>query len=140
MTAFPELKAFQDLERWFERDFVPMIPVWREVIPAANIYETKNEVVAELALPGIEAKDVDIEIENDVLSLKAESQKEEKQEERNYYRREIIQRSFSRTINLPVSVQAGKAKAQMKDGVLRVTIPKAESVKRKKIKVAVGNK
>lgn len=126
------------MDDFFDRDFVPMLPVWQESGPSANIYETDTEVVAELSLPGIDAKEVDVEVENDTLTVKGESKKETTRKDRHYYRREFSRRSFSRSLILPTEVQADKAKATMKDGILTVTVPKAESAKRKKVKVAVG--
>lgn len=137
MALLPELRPFRELESLFDREFIPFVPVWQETMPSVNLYETDNAVVAEFSLPGMQAKDIEIELENDVLTVRGESKQEQEEKGRHYYRREFSQRRFSRSLTLPVEVQADKAKAEMKNGVLQVTIPKAESAKRKKVKVAV---
>ncbi len=137
MALLPELRNFQDMDRFFDRDFVPMVPLWQESVPSANVYETEDKVVAEFSLPGIKGDEVGVEVEDDTLTISAESKHEEEQNERSYYRREIAQQSFKRRVALPKPVQSNQAKADMENGILTVTMPKAEQAKRKSVKVNV---
>lgn len=105
--------------------------------PAMDIYQDKDNVIVETSLPGVNPEKVEITIENDVLTIsgQAEDQKEVKRE--NYYRKEIYQGSFSRAVILPMRVKADEAQAQSEKGILKITIPKAEEVKPKKIAIKV---
>ena len=105
--------------------------------PAIDVYETKNEVIIESPLAGINPDDVEISIENDVLTLRGESKKESEVDEKNYYRQEIRSGSFYRSVALPAHVIADKAKAESKEGMLKITIPKAGETRGKTIKVKV---
>lgn len=103
--------------------------------PAIDVYETKENVVVKAPLAGIDPKNVELAIENDVLTIKGESSKESEVDEKNYYRKEIRSGSFFRSINLPAHVISDKAEAEFKDGMLNITIPKAEQPKLKTIKI-----
>lgn len=122
------------MEKFFER------PLVKGFTPAIDIYEIKNEVVAETPLAGVNPDDVDISVENDVLTLKGETKKESEVEEKNYYRKEIRAGSFFRSVALPAHVIAAKAKAESKDGMLKIIIPKAPKAKTKAIKVKITGK
>ncbi len=108
-----------------------------DFFPALDVYQDKDNVVAELSLPGIDPNRVDITIENDVLTVSgtAESKQEVKRED--YYRKEVRTGSFSRSIVLPMAVKGDDAQARYDKGVLTITMPKEESVKPKKIAVQV---
>jgi HSP20 family protein len=108
-----------------------------EWAPSVDIAETDNEVVVTAELPGIKQDDVDITITDDVLTLKGEKKEEKEVKEKNYHRIERSYGSFQRSISLPAGVQADKAKATYKDGVLHITVPKAEEAKPKQIKIDV---
>ena len=101
-----------------------------EWAPSVDVAETENDVVVTAELPGVEQDDVDITITDDVLTLKGEKKEEKEVKEKNYHR-------FQRSISLPAGVQADKAKAIYKDGVLHITLPKAEEAKPKQIKIDV---
>ncbi len=130
---------FRDLDRFFEEeDFFPVIPtVSRKIRPPMNVYQTKNDVVVEVSLAGVDPKDVEVTVENDVLTVKGEKKEEKETKEKDYYCKEIRSGSFVRSISLPVPVKANKARAESKDGVLKVTIPKAEVKAAKKIPITI---
>ena len=106
--------------------------------PAIDVYETKKEVVVEAPLAGVNPDDVEISIENDVLGIKGESKKESEVDEKNYYRKEVRAGSFFRSVALPAHVISDKAQAESKEGMLKITIPKAPEAKPKTIKVKIS--
>jgi len=110
-----------------------------QFMPAVDVYEEKENIIVETQLAGIDPEKVDISIENDVLCIKGESEKKSEVEDKNYYRKEIRSGSFYRSIPLPAHVMGDKASAEAKDGVLRISIPKAEESKPKKIVINSKN-
>lgn len=106
--------------------------VWR---PAVDIYEEENGIVLEAELPGIEKKDISIDVKDRVLTLKGDRTAESETEGKNYYRRERTYGEFQRVFTLPEGVNADDIKADFKDGVLEVHIPKAEVEEPKKITI-----
>ena len=104
-------------------------------VPAVDMYQTDNEVVVKVALPGIKADDVQINVTGEVLTLKGESKHEEEVKEKAYHMREQRWGAFERSIVLPTEVVADKAKADFENGVLTITLPKAEEVKPKTINI-----
>jgi HSP20 family protein len=102
---------------------------------AVDVIETKDEVIVKAAVPGIKPEDIDVSVTGDVLTIKGETNAEEKIEQANYLRQERRYGSFSRQLSLPTTVVADKAKAEFEHGVLTLTLPKAEEVKPKTIKV-----
>ena len=105
--------------------------------PSVDIFENDNEVVFKAELPGMNAKDIEIKLENNVLMLKGERRFEKETDEKNYHRIEREYGSFSRSFALPTAVNAEKVTAEYKDGILKVTLPKKEETKPKPIKIAV---
>ena len=103
--------------------------------PAIDLYQTDEEVVVKAALPGLKAEDVQITVTDNVLTLRGEFKWENGQEEATYHIREQRYGSFERSIMLPVDVQTDKAKADFQNGVLTITLPKAEAVKPKTINI-----
>jgi len=103
--------------------------------PALDMYEDKDNVVIETQLGGIDPEKVDISIENNILTIKGESEKKSEVDEKNYYRKEIRRGSFYRTVSLPTKVDGDKATAVNEDGILKITVPKAAEVKIKTIKI-----
>lgn len=103
--------------------------------PAVDMYQTDDEVVVKVALPGFRADDVQINVTGDVLSLRGEMKHEEENKERAWHIREHRWSSFERSIALPTEVTADKAVADFENGVLTITLPKAEEVKPKTISV-----
>lgn len=128
-------EPFREIDRLFEE--IPSI--FPEKItgftPAMDIYETKDKVVVETPLAGVDPKDVEISIKDDVLTVRGESEKKEEVEEKDYYRKEIRCGSFYRSVSLPTHVLGEKASATSVNGMLKIEIPKAPEVKEKTIKV-----
>jgi HSP20 family protein len=108
-----------------------------EWAPSVDVAETDEEIVVTAELPGIKQEEVDISIADNVLTLKGEKKEEKEVKEKNYHRIERSYGSFQRSISLPTGVDAGKAKATYKDGILCVTVPKVEEAKPKQIKIDV---
>jgi HSP20 family protein len=105
--------------------------------PRTNVTETKDGLTITAELPGLEAKDVDVAIAGDMLTIKGEK-KQEKEEKDEYHH--VVERTygaFSRMVRLPAPVAADKIKASFKNGVLTVSLPKTEEAKQKAIPVSV---
>ncbi len=106
-------------------------------LPAIDLYQDADEVVVKAALPGMKAEDVHISITADVLTLSGEIKEEADQKEVTYHIREQRQGMFERFVMLPTEVQTEKAKADFENGILTITLPKAEAVKPKTISIKV---
>jgi HSP20 family protein len=105
--------------------------------PAVDIYETDNEVILKAELPGVDQKGIDIQVENNTLTLHGERKLERDTKQENYHRIERAYGSFYRSFTLPGTVDQEKIGADYKDGVLTVVLPKREETKPKQIKVSV---
>ena len=106
--------------------------------PAVDIYETEHELVVKADLPEVDPKDLDIRVENNILTIRGERKFEKKVNEDNYLRVERAYGSFSRSFSLANTVNSEAIKADYVNGVLTLTIPKREEAKPKQIKVNVG--
>jgi HSP20 family protein len=129
-----------EMEKWFDFPFSgESLPAeraaWR---PAVDVYEEKGELVVKADLPGLSKDDIDVEVEDDVLTLKGTRQEENESEEGGHYRCERASGAFERTFRLPAGVDASKIKAAFKDGVLTIRLPKAEEAKPRKIKIGLN--
>jgi HSP20 family protein len=105
--------------------------------PAVDMYETKDDLVVTAELPGVNEKEVQLSITGDVLSLRGERTLNQDTSQENFHRGERWYGRFERHLSLPISVQADKVKATYRDGVLTITLPKAEEIKPKSIKIDV---
>jgi HSP20 family protein len=106
--------------------------------PAVDIYDHDGNIVLKAELPGVDAKNVDIRLENNVLTLSGERKLDSEVKRESYHRVERTYGSFTRSFTLPTVVDQEKIKAEYRDGVLRVTLPKREESKPKQISIAVG--
>ena len=106
--------------------------------PAVDIYEHEGNLVLKAELPGIDPKDVDVRVENNVLTLQGERKFESEVKREEYHRVERAYGTFSRSFTLPNVVDTDKIKAEFKDGLLRVVLPKREEAKPKQISIAVS--
>jgi HSP20 family protein len=106
--------------------------------PAVDIYETEHELVVQADLPDVNPQDLDIRVENNILTIRGERKFENKVNEENYLRVERSYGSFSRSFSLANSVNSEAIKADYQNGVLTLSIPKREEAKPKQIKVNVG--
>ena len=107
-------------------------------MPALDVMEMPEEFTVKMALPGWKPEDVEVTVENGVLILRSEwkQAEEHKDDKSRWLQREIRYSSFERSIHLPTEVEADKATAMFKNGMLTLTIPKAEVIKPKQIKIA----
>jgi HSP20 family protein len=103
--------------------------------PSVDIYENKEQIVLEAELPGMNREDFDLSVENNVITLKGERHFEKTDEQDNYHRVERAYGSFTRSFTLPNTVSAESANAEYKNGVLRVTLPKREETKSRRIEI-----
>jgi HSP20 family protein len=106
--------------------------------PAVDIYETEHELVVKADLPEVNPQDLDIRVENNILTIRGERKFDNKVDEENYLRVERAYGSFSRSFSLANSVKSDAIKADYQNGVLTLSIPKREEAKPKQIKVNVG--
>jgi len=106
-------------------------------VPRVDVKEQDNEVIVSAELPGMDQKDVDVEVTSDSVRISGEKKQEEEKEEKGYYRREMTYGSFERMIDLPTEVDENKAEAEFKNGVLTIKLPKSKEAqaKHKKIKI-----
>ena len=103
--------------------------------PSVDIYENKDQIVLEAELPGMKQEDFDLSIENNVITLRGERRFEKTDESDNYHRVERSYGAFTRSFTLPQTVSADEARAEYSNGVLRVTLPKREETKSRRIEV-----
>src|SRR5246127_5273754 len=106
--------------------------------PAVDIFEGEHELVVKADLPDIKPEELDIRVENNILTIRGERKFEKKVDEKNYLRVERSYGSFARSFSLANTVNTEAIKADYKDGVLTLSIPKREEAKPKQIKVSVG--
>ena len=141
LTSFRGATTLQDqINRLFNEAFErgseeSNLTAWA---PAVDINENEHELVVKADLPGVEPKDLDIRVENNVLSIRGERKFEKKVDEDNYLRVERAYGAFSRSFSLANTVNPEGIKADYQNGVLTLNIPKREEAKPKQIKVNVG--
>ena len=135
------LTTQREFDRLFKEAFSPMSGETevstRSWAPPVDIYETEDAIVLKAELPGIDPKDVEVRVEDNTLYLKGERNFEKDVKEQNYHRVERSYGSFARSFSLPNSISAEKVKAEYKDGLLTLTMPKREEAKPKTIKIDV---
>jgi HSP20 family protein len=140
---FDEMVSLRDaVNRLFEDSFIrpgawPLPFDGDDFSAPADVIETKDSVVVKLSVPGVKPEDIDISAAGDALTIKGELKSEEQFEEGRYIRKERRFGSFQRTFSLPASVASDKARAEFENGVLTLTLPKAETAKPKSIKVTM---
>lgn len=104
-------------------------------MPAIDLYQTVDEIVVKAALPGLKPEEVQISVTGDVLTLRGEFKQQEEKKEATWHIREQRYGSFERSIMLPTEVQTDKAKADFENGILTISLPKAEAVKPRTINI-----
>ena len=121
------------VDEFFNTDFWPsFLDVnTRYTVPAVNILEEDNEYRIEVIAPGIDKKDVKINLEDDVLTISSERKEENEEKEKHYMRREFNYTAFSRSFVVPEEVDAEKISAEHKNGILTLHLPKKEEVVKK---------
>lgn len=108
--------------------------------PALDIYQDDHHVYVEAPLAGVDPQDVQVAIENDILTLEGKVERKTEVEEKNYYRKEIRSGSFHRSVALPAAVVGDKAQAVFENGILKITVPKETKRTSHLIKVKVAKK
>jgi HSP20 family protein len=143
------LSPFEEMDRMFDQFFrrgwmrpwrfewpsFPEVALPEMKIPKVDVVDREAEVVIKAEIPGVEKKDLDITVGEDTVTIKGSTRHEEKEEKGDYYRREISSGAFLRTVALPAAVDGSRAKANFKDGVLELTLPKTEKAKRHTVKL-----
>jgi len=141
-TPLADLVSFQDaMERLFDERFFR--PMWigngeRRAAPALDLYTTPEAVIAEIALPGVKPEDVDVTIGDDLVTISGAFKEEKATTDAGYVHKELSQGKFTRSFTLPKAIKAEAAKAEFKDGLLTLTLPKTEEVKPTHVKVEVS--
>lgn len=143
------LSQFEEMERMFESSFprgwmhpfqfdgpsFSKMKAFEGKTPSVDVIENDDEIIVKAELPGVDKKDLDISVTNNTVTIKGSSSHEEKEEKGDYYRCEISQGSYSRTLSLPAEVDEEKTKAKFKNGILKLTLPKLKKSKRHNVKV-----
>lgn len=131
-SNFPTLSSLMD--DWFVGDFPSLFSSNFNTgitLPKTNIMETADAYFVEMAVPGLKKNDFQIHLDNQLLSISAEIEEKNEEENDTYTRREFGYSSFKRTFSLPEFIEESKIKAQYNDGILKVELPKKEEAKQK---------
>lgn len=126
------------MDRLFDDAFTRPLSMrdgWSLASPAIDMYQTENDVVVKASIPGMKAEEVQINITGDVLTLKGEVKQDDERNDRAWHIREHRFGSFERSVALPTPVKTDKAEAVFENGILTVTLPKADEVKPKTINI-----
>jgi HSP20 family protein len=144
------LSPFEEMDRLFEDYFSrgwmrPFRWEWPSLgemakpfegkMPKVDVIERDDEVIVKAEIPGVDKKDLDVSVTENSVTIKGTTSHEEKEEKGDYYRCEISRGAYARTVALPSYVDADKAKASFKDGVLELKLPKVEKSKRRSIEI-----
>jgi HSP20 family protein len=147
MSLFDEMdRAFENMMHhgWRHGWMHPFRETWPEwarleqgldITPRVDVIEREDEILVRAEVPGVEKKDLEIELTGQVLTLKGERKHEQTEEKGTFYRSEIARGSFVRSLRLPENVDLEQAKADFKDGVLEIHLPKTEKTERRRIEV-----
>jgi HSP20 family protein len=143
------VSPFEEFERFFDqivpRMWLRSIP-WRRGVqleaeemqkwaPSVDVIERDKEIVVKAEVPGVKKEDVHVSLSGNLMTIKGETRHEEKEEKGDYYRCEISRGAFSRMVTLPADADEKNAKAELRDGMLVVTIPKLEQAKKTDIEI-----
>ncbi|MDD5033997.1 MAG: Hsp20/alpha crystallin family protein [Methylococcaceae bacterium] len=152
IQAAPPRQAFpahlDEIDQWFE-EFFPrawMQPFFRRAwpemeaafggkFPKVDVIDRDNEVVVHAELPGVNKDDLDVSLSDNLLTIRARTHHEAREEKGQYHRREISRGEFQRTLRLPANVEGDKTTASFKDGILELVAPKTAGSKRQSIKI-----
>lgn len=135
-TIEQAFKPLQRLKRFFE-DWDIDLPTEAVNLPKIDVWEDDDKYVVEAELPGFDKKDIDVNITDDILTIKATRKKEEEKKGKNYYYAERSYGEFVRNLRLPAEVDKKAVKAKYNNGVLELTLPKTKEAKEKSTKVEI---
>ena len=145
VVPFRPLTMFEEMERMFEQ-FMPqswMHPfrmehtALTESLPQVDVIDQDNQLLVKASLPGVKKEDLEVSTTDHSVTIRGKTREEHKEEEGEYYRKEIRSGNFLRTVALPASIDETAIKAKFNDGLLEITLPKAETEKRHSIKIDV---
>jgi HSP20 family protein len=128
------MDPFEEFDKFFDW---PRSSHQMGFVPAVDVYQDNENVYVESPLPGINPNDVQVSVENDVLTIQGTTEKKSEVEDKNYYRKEVRSGSFHRAVALPASVNNDGIDAEFDNGVLKISLPKEERVKPKKIDIKI---
>ncbi|MTE25709.1 Hsp20/alpha crystallin family protein [Winogradskyella ouciana] len=133
--SLPSLSSWMDdiFNKSFGNEFVSNFNTGI-TLPAVNVLDNDDEYIVEMAVPGLKKSDFDVNIDNQLLSISAESNTENEDTNENYTRREFGYSSFKRTFSLPETVETDKIEAKYEEGILKVMLPKRDEAKKKPLK------
>ncbi len=135
-NPFAEIERIRrEFDRLLE-ELVPREEGERLFAPVVDVYETDQDIVVKAELPGVKKENVEVSIRDNALHIKGEKKEEKEEKTETYHRVERVYGKFERVIPLPTDVKVEAAKAEFKDGVLEIRIPKAEGSKEKKIEIS----
>ena len=138
LVPWRPLRDLEDWEwpEWPERLF-SHLPMRRA--PKMDIYEDDGNVVAEVELPGVDPKNIEVEVKDNILRVEARGEEKKEEKKKGYYRKEISKGFYKRVVPLPAGVKGEKAEAGYKEGILKIVIPKIRTIKKAKkgIKIKV---
>lgn len=126
LIRFNHRPRFSNLMGEFQKNVYNQMEEDRGDVPAVNILDDKENFVMKLAAPGLKKDDFKIKLDNQLLTISSEKKEEKEEQDKNYTRKEFVFNSFSRSFTLPKSIVFDKIKADYKDGILIVNIPKKE--------------
>lgn len=134
---FQELRKEVDrlFQEFFGKSYFPERWEGIEWVPSIDVSETEDEIIVKADIPGVKPEDIEINLVDNVLTIKGEKKREKEEKKENFYRVERYCGTFMRSIQIPSEVDVEKIKAQYKDGVLKVTLPKKPESKGKTIKI-----
>jgi HSP20 family protein len=136
-----EMLNFRHPFRSFFDDFFNLSPMFDQEEgswnwnPAVDVSENDDAIVVKAELPGVDKRDISVDLNDRILTIKGERSSEKEEKDETFHRRERVHGSFERRFTLPAAVKADKIKADYKDGILRIEVPKSEEAKPKKITV-----
>ncbi len=144
LVRWEPFREIDTIQRQMNRLFDELLPITWEVpegiafVPSAEMEETADAIHLKLEIPGIDAKDLNVEVSAEAVSISGERKSETKTEEKGVTRTEFRYGKFQRVIPLSTRIQNDKVQAEYKDGILKLTLPKAEQEKSKVVKVNLG--
>lgn len=132
----PIMSPLEEFDRMFDQ-MSSLSLTNNSFVPALDVYQTDSEVIVEAPLAGIKPEDMNISIENDILTIEGRMEKKSEIDEKNYFRKEVRCGAFHRSVAMPVAVNGENAKAEYHDGVLKIIVPKEQRAKSKNITIDI---
>jgi len=141
------ISPWDDMGRYFENTFPPNLlrfgrwpwPEWPPrfgaKLPAVDVIDRSDHILVRAEVPGVEKENLEVSVSDNIVTIRGITKREEEKEEGEYYRREMTQGEYSRSVNIPAEVDGDAAKATFKDGVLELKLPKTATSKRHTVKV-----